>query len=47
MSSQFGNHNYDREHEAYLRSKIRQAPPELLEKAKKYGWSDETIASMV
>lgn len=47
MNNQFNNHNYDRKHEAYLRHKIKQASPELLEKAKDYDWSDDTIASMV
>lgn len=46
-NSQFGNHCYDREHDEYLRSKLRYASKELLEKAEKYGWSPETIASMV
>lgn len=47
MNSQFGNHNYDAEHEEWLRSRIRLASPELLEEAYKYDWSPETIASMV
>lgn len=46
-SNQYGNHAYDREHDKYIREKIRQAPKELLEKAEKYDWSLETIASMV
>lgn len=46
-NSQFGNHNYDPEHERYLRDAYRKASPELLEKARKYGWSPETVASMV
>ncbi len=46
-NSQFGNHCYDREHDEWLRSRIRFASKELLEKAEEYDWSAETIASMV
>jgi hypothetical protein len=47
MDSQFGNHNYDAEHDEWLRRRISMASPELLEKAARYDWSAETIASMV
>lgn len=47
MQSQFGNHCYDEEHEQYLKRKLSMASEELLEKAARYDWSRETIASMV
>lgn len=47
MSSQYGNHSYDREHDEYLREKLAKVTPELREKAEMYDWSDETLASMV
>ena len=46
MNSQFGNHNYDREHEEYLNRAIALASPKLKRKAEDYGWSRETLASM-
>lgn len=47
VNSQFGNHNYDRDHSRWVREQIAKADPELLERAAKYDWSAETIASMV
>lgn len=46
MNSQFGNHNYDKEHEEYLTKAIAQASPELKKKAEEYDWSRETLAAM-
>lgn len=45
--SQFGNHGYDPDHSKWVRSQIAKASPELMEKAARYDWSAETIASMV
>lgn len=51
MNSQFGNHNYDKDHDRSLTRIICSAPfdirKKVMEEAELYGWSRETIASEI